>query len=243
MDIKQVYLREVRRKYRKLTREEEVELCDRARRGDQQAREVLFNSMLGFVVRFAMKYRHRLDFMDLVAAGHEGALRAVDGLDPSKGRLITTAFYWIRQSILRAIYENGVIWIPTDFVDGAHERNGTFTKDRLDEVKNLRFGIRSLDSPISKKRSDDTLGSFIDDESQPVLDRMIQQERREIVLSMIDRLPEKFKRIVLMRMDGKLLSEIGKEFGRTKEAVRLSLLQAIQMLQKMRPLEPQERTS
>jgi len=94
-----------------LSREEELEVARRVRRGDPEAREKLISSNLRFVVTIAGKYKNRgLSFLDLVSEGNVGLIDAVDTFDPDRGfRLITHAAWRIRRSIgavIRKSYEN-----------------------------------------------------------------------------------------------------------------------------------------
>jgi RNA polymerase primary sigma factor len=84
-----------------LSREEELEVARRVRRGDPEAREKLISSNLRFVVTIAGKYKNRgLSFLDLVSEGNVGLIDAVDTFDPDRGfRLITHAAWRIRRSI------------------------------------------------------------------------------------------------------------------------------------------------
>lgn len=92
-----------------LTREEERELTDEARNGNeeerQKAREVLVVRNLRLVMKWADKYRGAgLPFDDLVQEGTIGLLRAIESYDPNKGvKLGTYASWWIRQAMQRAV--------------------------------------------------------------------------------------------------------------------------------------------
>ena len=105
-DILSTYLKEIS-KIPLLTREEENELALKAKNGDKAAREKIASANLRFVVNIAKKYRHSgMDMTDLISEGNVGLMTAIDKFDASKGcHFISYAVWWIRQSILKAIYE------------------------------------------------------------------------------------------------------------------------------------------
>jgi RNA polymerase primary sigma factor len=88
-----------------LSAEQERGLARRAAAGDVQARNHLVRANLRLAVRVARAYQGRgLELVDLVAEGTLGLIRAAELFDPSAGtRFSTYAFYWIKQSIGRAL--------------------------------------------------------------------------------------------------------------------------------------------
>jgi RNA polymerase primary sigma factor len=77
--------------------------------GGERARAQLINSNLRLVVSIARRYQgHGLSLLDLIQEGSLGLMRAVDKFDPSRGlKFSTYATYWIRQSVGRAIADQG----------------------------------------------------------------------------------------------------------------------------------------
>src|SRR4029434_6991591 len=88
-----------------LTREQEVELAQRARAGDAAAKQRLIETNLRLVVQMARRYRNRgLPLPDLIEEGNLGLLRAVDKFEPERGtRFSTYATWWVRQAVARAL--------------------------------------------------------------------------------------------------------------------------------------------
>ena len=95
------------RKTTPLTHEEEINLSARIKNGDQEALNKLVVSNLRFVVTVAKQYQHQgLDLTDLIQCGNEGLIKAARLYDGTKGcKFISYAVWWIRQSIVGAIYK------------------------------------------------------------------------------------------------------------------------------------------
>ena len=100
------YFREIN-KVPLLSRTEEEELAQRAKRGDSLAREKIIQANLRFVVNVAKRFRAPgFPLEDLVSEGNIGLILALEHYDPEKGyRFISYAVWWIRQTILKAIGE------------------------------------------------------------------------------------------------------------------------------------------
>ena len=105
-EVLAIYLKDIN-KIPLLTREEENNLAEKAKKGDKAAKDKIVVANLRFVVNIAKKYQnHGLDLTDLISEGNIGILTAIEKFEPAKGyHFISYAVWWIRQSILKAICE------------------------------------------------------------------------------------------------------------------------------------------
>ena len=97
-----------------LSRRQENEYFQRARAGDEAARQTLITANLRFVVSVAREYKeYGLSLVELISEGNVGLLEAFERFDETRGfKFITYAVWWIRQAILKALAEQGKIARP-----------------------------------------------------------------------------------------------------------------------------------
>jgi RNA polymerase primary sigma factor len=113
------YLREIGR-IPLLTALQEIELAAKIKKGDAAARERMINSNLRLVVTIARDYADLgLPLLDLISEGNIGLTKAVERFDPAKrAKLSTYAAWWIKQSIKRALANQGkTIRLPVHLGD------------------------------------------------------------------------------------------------------------------------------
>lgn len=222
-----------------------------ARRDVSRAREELVRSHLRLVVAIAKKYRRRcsLDFLDLIQEGNLGLMRAVEKFDHRHGvKLSTYAAWWVRQSIERAIMNQGhTIRIPVHMVEtaarvrrehrrlyqehGRHPgvekvavRAGVSTGD-VDWILSLGQEPSSLDVPVGED-GDASLGDLI--AAPDAIDPHAVAEASALkahVAEALASLTPREQSILRMRfgIDGseeRTLAEVGKVFGVTRERIR-----------------------
>src|SRR5437868_790326 len=92
-----------------LTREEERELARRKDAGDEEAKRRLIESNLRLVMSITRNYtKATVPLLDLIQEGNLGLIRAVEKFDYKMGyKLSTYATWWIRQSVTRALADQG----------------------------------------------------------------------------------------------------------------------------------------
>ena len=115
-EILAIYLKEINN-VDILDRNEEIKYAKLAKKGDKLAKEKIIKSNLRFVVNVAKKYQNQgLALADLISEGNIGLLSAIQKFDVERGyHFISYAVWWIRQSILKAIYEKSrLIRLPSN---------------------------------------------------------------------------------------------------------------------------------
>lgn len=113
-----------------ITAEEEVELAQRIRKGDQAALDKLTTANLRFVVSVAKQYQNQgLSLPDLINEGNAGLVKAAKRFDETRGfKFISYAVWWIRQAILQALAEQSrIVRLPLNKIGSINKINKTFS--------------------------------------------------------------------------------------------------------------------
>jgi RNA polymerase sigma factor (sigma-70 family) len=243
-----VYFREIGGIPR-LTREQEVDLAQRARAGDETAKERLVESNLRLVVQIARRYINRgLPLSDLIEEGNLGLLRAVDKFEPGRGtRFSTYATWWIRQAVARALANQArTIRLPVhiEMLLGRYKREHRrltqtlgrapsagelaqamgMSEEQIGELDELRLQPVSLDAPAGRdtRPLGDTLADTTTDPAI-ALTRLFR-ERADLAAVLDDLAPN--ERTVLRRrfgLDGdepETLEAIGQRLDYSRERIR-----------------------
>jgi RNA polymerase primary sigma factor len=205
----QRYLRALPR-YEPLTREDEVRLANRVRRGERSAREELIKRNLPFVVAIAKRNigrGARLD--DLIQEGNLGLMRAVEKFDTSRGtRFSTYAIWWIRAYIQKYLKE------AHSMVRGGEDAARRGLKDvSLDLTIDEDGEVSALDR-IPDDGAGPELEVVVGDEGDHVRDRLERVKERIGPLGW-DIVNERFR-----SDDPQTLEQIGKRWGVSRERVR-----------------------
>ena len=225
-DSVRMYLREIG-DIPLLSQEEELELAQKAVKGDKKAKDKLAESNMRLVVSIAKKYSGRgLDFLDLIQEGNTGLLRAVEKFDPEKGfKFSTYATWWIRQAITRAIADQArTIRIPVHMVETINKVMRTTRKltqdlnreptnaevaeamgmdvDKIEYVMRIKQDIASLDASVGRDGDDDesVLGDFIEDsERDSPEEATANQILKEQIAEILTTLSEREQKIIRLR--------------------------------------------
>ncbi len=114
-----------------ITAEEEVELAQRIKAGDQVALEKLTKANLRFVVSVAKQYQNQgLTLPDLINEGNLGLIKAAQRFDETRGfKFISYAVWWIRQSILQALAEQSrIVRLPLNKIGSINKINKSYAQ-------------------------------------------------------------------------------------------------------------------
>ncbi len=242
-----------------ITVEEEVELAQRIRKGDQKALEKLTRANLRFVVSVAKQYQNQgLSLPDLINEGNLGLIKAAEKFDETRGfKFISYAVWGIRQSILQALAEQSrIVRLPLNQVGSLNKINKAFSRfeqenerrpspeelaDSLDlpaekVADTLRVSGRhiSVDAPFVEGEDNSLLDVLVNDDS-PIADRtLINESLSTEVERALSTLTERERDIIKLffgiNTQEMTLEEIGEKFGLTRERVRQIKEKAIRRL-------------
>lgn len=211
-DPVKTYLKEIGR-VPLLTAGQEMALAKAARAGNADARRALSEANLRLVVSVAKRYAGRgLPFLDLIQEGNLGLMKAAEKFEPERGfKFSTYATWWIRQSITRAIADQGrTIRIPVHLVES------------INRVKKTAGDL------LHKNGREPTV-----EEIAAALD--MEPDKVRELLHVLKSLTPREERVITLRFgleDGRArtLEELGKEFNVTRERVRQIEAKALRKL-------------
>lgn len=252
------YLQEIGRE-ELITVEEEVELAQRIRRGDQEALEKLTRANLRFVVSVAKQYQNQgISLPDLINEGNLGLIKAAEKFDETRGfKFISYAVWWIRQSILQALAEQSrIVRLPLNQVGSLNKINKALSKfeqenermpspDELAEMleiprekiaDTLRVSGRhvSVDAPFVDGEDNSLLDVLVNNDSPNADKGLVNESLNKEIERALSTLTERERDIVRyffgIGCQEMTLEEIGEKFGLTRERVRQIKEKAIRRL-------------
>jgi len=254
------YLQEIGREDL-ITAEEEVELAQRIKKGDQVALEKLTKANLRFVVSVSKQYQNQgLTLPDLINEGNLGLIKAAQRFDETRGfKFISYAVWWIRQSILQALAEQSrIVRLPLNKIGSISKINKVYARleqqnervptyveiaNELDTtVRDVKTSMKnsgrhlSMDAPF-KEGEDSNLYNVLQSNETPTPDsEMIKNGLKIEIDRALQSLSYKEAKVIKMfygigRKTSCSLAEIGEEFDLTRERVRQVKQRAIRRLQ------------
>ena len=252
------YLQEIG-KEEMLTAEEEVELAQRIRNGDQKALERLTRANLRFVVSVAKQYQNQgLTLSDLINEGNLGLLKAAERFDETRGfKFISYAVWWIRQSILQAISEQSrIVRLPLNQVGSVNKINREINKfeqenerrpsvdeiadhidlpqDKIDEAMNISGRHVSVDAPFTSDEDSSLLDVLTNDDNPATDMALVAESLKSEIQEALGILNERERNIIEasygINQTELTLEEIGEKYGLSRERVRQIKEKAIRKL-------------
>lgn len=243
-----------------ISADEEVELAQKIKAGDQKALDKLTKANLRFVVSVAKQYQNQgLTLPDLINEGNLGLIKAAQRFDETRGfKFISYAVWWIRQSILQALAEQSrIVRLPLNKIGSINKINKKYAEleqlnerapsaeeiaqeldmteeDVKESLKNSGRHI-SMDAPLVEGE-DSNLYDVLKSGESPNPDRELMNEslRIEIERTLQTLTPREADVIRLyFGLGGQhamTLEEIGETFDLTRERVRQIKEKAIRRL-------------
>tara|TARA_B100000609_G_C17162157_1_gene406787 strand:- start:269 stop:1132 length:864 start_codon:yes stop_codon:yes gene_type:complete len=233
-----------------ISADEEVELAQRIKDGDEVALEKLTKANLRFVVSVAKQYQNQgLSLPDLINEGNLGLIKAAKRFDETRGfKFISYAVWWIRQSILQALAEQSrIVRLPLNKIGSINKINKTYAsleqkyerEPSADEIANVleisandvRESQRnsgrhiSMDAPLVDGEDSNLYDVIMSGESPNPDDSLINDSLRTEIERSLTTLTEREADVIrlyfgLGSKHAMTLEEIGEKFDLTRERVR-----------------------
>jgi RNA polymerase primary sigma factor len=237
-----------------------------------EVRNAVIEANLRLVVSIAKKFYHqKLNFLDLIQEGNLGLMRAVDKFDYLRNTKFSTyATWWIRQSIMRAIFTQGkTVRVPEHLSltgqkltrarkrlseilqrdpapeEMAHEANVPLSK--VVTVSQLAHDCVSLDSPLGPLELQ-RLRVLVDDKVLDPAEAAIRKDLKQKFKNLLQYLTEREREILRLRYglnesNEYTLDEIGRRFMLTRERIRQIEKEALSKLKTSAHLQLHKRSS
>ncbi|MDA0380004.1 MAG: hypothetical protein RLZZ242_265 [Bacteroidota bacterium] len=243
-----------------ITAEEEVELAQKIKAGDQRALEKLTKANLRFVVSVAKQYQNQgLTLPDLINEGNLGLIKAAQRFDETRGfKFISYAVWWIRQSILQALAEQSrIVRLPLNKIGSINKINKTFahleqTHERMPSaeeiaqeldmtVEDVKQSLKnsgrhvSMDAPLIDGEDSNLYDVLRSGESPNPDKELLHESLRTEIERALETLTPREADVVrlyfgLAGQHSMTLEEIGETFDLTRERVRQIKEKAIRRL-------------
>ena len=242
-----------------ITVEEEVELAQRIKKGDQEALEKLTKANLRFVVSVAKQYQNQgLSLPDLINEGNLGLIKAAEKFDETRGfKFISYAVWWIRQSILQALAEQSrIVRLPLNQVGSLNKINKAFArfeqenertpspeelanvldlpKEKVSDTLRVWGRHVSVDAPFSDGEDNNLLDVLVNTDSpnadRGLINESLSTEVERALATLTDRERDIIRYFFGIGCPEMTLEEIGEKFGLTRERVRQIKEKAIRRL-------------
>ena len=243
-----------------ITAEEEVELAQKIKAGDEKALDKMTKANLRFVVSVAKQYQNQgLTLPDLINEGNLGLIKAAKRFDETRGfKFISYAVWWIRQSILQALAEQSrIVRLPLNKIGSINKINKAYaqleqkferppTAEEIAELVDLSLtevkqSLKntgrhvSMDAPLIEGEDSNLYDVMGSDESPSPDTQLMLESLREEIRRALDTLTPREADVVssyfgLNAGHAMTLEEIGEKFDLTRERVRQIKEKAVRRL-------------
>ena len=243
------YLQEIG-KEEMISAEEEVELAQAIKKGDQKALERLTKANLRFVVSVAKQYQNQgLSLPDLINEGNLGLLKAAERFDETRGfKFISYAVWWIRQSILQAIAENSrIVRLPSNQLGALNKLKKEISRleqelerppseeelaellgipeEKIKSILGISGRHISIDAPLVADEDVNFVDVLPNEDTPPTDSALMQESLSQEIERALSTLTEYEREVIKMYFGIGLphalsLDEIAMKFGLTRERVR-----------------------
>ena len=233
-----------------LTPEQEVQLAQRIKQGDQAALERLTKANLRFVVSVAKQYQNQgLSLPDLINEGNVGLIKAAKRFDETRGfKFISYAVWWIRQSILQAIAENSrIVRLPSNQLGALNKLKKEISKleqqlerppseeelaemldipeDKIKAILGISGRHVSIDAPLASDEDVNFVDVLPNEDTPPTDDKLMQESLSQEIERSLSTLTPYERDVIKMYYGIGLphplsLDEIAMKFNLTRERVR-----------------------
>ena len=233
-----------------LTPEQEVQLAQRIKQGDQAALERLTKANLRFVVSVAKQYQNQgLSLPDLINEGNVGLIKAAKRFDETRGfKFISYAVWWIRQSILQASAENSrIVRLPSNQLGALNKLKKEISKleqqlerppseeelaelldipeDKIKAIMGISGRHVSIDAPLASDEDVNFVDVLPNEDTPPTDSKLMQESLSQEIERSLSTLTEYEREVIKMYFGIGLphplsLDEIAMKFNLTRERVR-----------------------
>lgn len=245
-----------------LTKEQEMGLGRKIRKGQARLRNALVESNLSFVVKVASEYRNMsIPFEDLLNEGNIGLIEAAHRYDPSKGtKFITYAIWWIRKSILKALAEqSNLVRVPNYQMKkvkavrnieknlrgslGRTPRKEEISMEldssiaKIDQILQFNLKSISIDARVGKDKETPISDYLVDDSVRSPEESLMRKQNKSMIRTALAILNKQEQSVITQRYGfgggkGRTLKEIGLDMGISRERVRQIECQAKERLRR-----------
>lgn len=202
--------------------DEEVELAQKIKLGDQIALDRLVRANLRFVVSVAKQYQNQgLSLADLINEGNVGLIKAAQRFDETKGfKFISYAVWWIRQAILQAVAEQSrMVRLPLNqvgmlsrvkktasYLEQLYQRKPTIKEiadeldmpeDKVETILKINSKEVSMDAPVSNDDDMTFIDTMVPEDNNDTDKKIVSESESAAIKRSLSVLNEKERQVII----------------------------------------------